>query len=181
MPKFVADSSTATGLAYAAPAGGFSNFTLLNTGGTAMTGATSITVNVTTKENYMILFGLISAGASAIFQLRINGDTGNNYDYLGGFYQGSAPSATGNINQSNIVWARMGSVAGDSGRGGMYISGGSTTAGKAIHSNFFSENTASSFFSAYGIYNASAAITSFTFISTVGNFDNGSVYIYGGN
>jgi hypothetical protein len=175
-----ADSAEATGLKWATPSG-FSNFTLLNTGGTAMTGATSITVNVTTKETYMILFASVSAGASANFELRINGDTGNNYDSFGGYYSGSSPSATGSINDNRIQWARMGSVASESCRGGLYVKGGSTTAGKLVHSVVFSEGTAATLMSNYSVYKGSAAVTSFTFISSTGNFDAGTVYIFGGN
>ena len=40
-----ADSSTATGLKWAAPGGAGANYTLLNAGGTALTGATTITVS----------------------------------------------------------------------------------------------------------------------------------------
>jgi hypothetical protein len=164
-----------------ATASSFSNFTLLNTGGTAMTGATSITVNVSTKETYMILFASVSAGASANFELRINGDTGNNYDSFGGYYSGSSPSATGSINDNRIQWARMGSVAAESCRGGLYVKGGSTTGGKLVHSVVFSEGTASALMSNYSVYKGSAAVTSFTFISSTGNFDAGTVYIFGGN
>ena len=176
-----ADSTAGTGLAWATPGGSFSNFTLLNTGGTAMTGATSITVSVATKETYMILFASVSAGANANFELRINGDTGNNYDSFGGYYSGSTPSATGSINDNRIQWARMGSVAAESCRGGLYVKGGSTTGGKLVHSVVFSEGTASTLMSNYSVYKGSAAVTSFTFISSTGNFDAGTVYIFGGN
>jgi hypothetical protein len=173
--------TVAAGVPSWATASSFSNFTLLNTGGTAMTGATSITVNVTTKETYMILFASVSAGASANFELRINGDTGNNYDSFGGYYSGSSPSATGSINDNRIQWARMGSVAAESCRGGLYVKGGSTTGGKLVHSVVFSEGTASALMSNYSVYKGSAAVTSFTFISSTGNFDAGTVYIFGGN
>jgi hypothetical protein len=163
--------------AWATPGSSFGSYTLLSS--TALTGATTITINVATKENYMILIGSASAGASSQFQLRMNGDSGSNYNFFGGYYSGSTPSAVGAVNQTQVIWARMGSDAAESCRGGIFISGGSTTGGKTIQSVNFSEGAAGTLFSAYSVYNASAAVTSISLISTIGNFDAGTAYVWG--
>jgi hypothetical protein len=173
----VADSVETTGLKWAAPASSFGSYTLLSS--TALTGAATITISVATKENYMILIGSASAGASSQFQLRMNADSGSNYNFFGGYYEGSTPSAVGAINQTQVIWARMGSNAAESCRGGIFISGGSTTGGKTIQSVNFSEGAAGTLFSAYSVYNASAAVTSISLISTIGNFDAGTAYVWG--
>jgi len=172
-----ADSSTATGLKWATPASSFGSYTLLSS--TALTGAATITISVATKENYMILISGASAGASSQFQLRLNGDSAGNYNWFGGYYSGSTPSAVGAINQTQITWARMGSDATEGCRGGIFISGGSTTGGKIVQSTNFSEGTANTFFSANSVYAGSAAVTSISLISTVGNFDAGTAYVWG--
>ena len=62
-----ADSAEATGLKWAAPAGAPSqDFTLINSGGTALTGSGTTTINVS---------GLTSAGASASASLGVFGNS----------------------------------------------------------------------------------------------------------
>jgi hypothetical protein len=83
VPKFVADSSTATGLAYAAPAAGA--LELINT--TTFTTVASQSVNdvfSATYQNYLILINALSStGNSLDLRTRVSGSdlTGNNYNY----------------------------------------------------------------------------------------------------
>ena len=75
------DTSTSTGLKWAAPSSG-ANWSLLNSGGTALTGATTVTVSgISAKDKLMLVVDGASAAASAVISIRFNGDTGNNYTF----------------------------------------------------------------------------------------------------
>ena len=77
-----ADSTTATGLKWAAPASG-GGMTLINTGGTALSGA-SVTVGSipsTYTNLYILMLGYYTATADAATYVRFNSDTGAKYTY----------------------------------------------------------------------------------------------------
>ena len=77
----VADSSTATGLKWAAPASG-GGMTLLST--TALTGSTvtSATIAGTYKHLQVILKGVYQTSANGGVYMRMNSDTGNKYSTI---------------------------------------------------------------------------------------------------
>ena len=83
-----ADSTTATGLAWSTSSSAQS-FTLLNSGGTALTGATTVTVSGLTNQQalWVSVTGASSVNANAYIGIRINTDTGLNY-YYNGFRHG---------------------------------------------------------------------------------------------
>jgi hypothetical protein len=69
----------------AAPAAG-ANWTLLNAGGTLLTGATTITVSgISGADKIMVVIGenVSSANASSEISVRFNSDTGSNYASFG--------------------------------------------------------------------------------------------------
>ena len=185
-----ADSAEATGLKWAA-AGGGANFTLLNTGGTALTGATTITISsISNVENIMIIVdSASSANANAQFRLRINTDSGTNYRYAGqklGF--GTTYNMfdmEGDITLSGTVFLfgiqpnnAAGYVSGYS-----YITGGKNTGIKSYEGVSAGSDYSSGkhiMMSNGGVYNGSAAITSISIVSSSGNFDSGTIYVYGG-
>jgi hypothetical protein len=77
-----ADSSTATGLKWAAPASG-GGMTLINTGGTALSGA-SVTISSipsTYTNLYILMLGYYTATGDAATYVRFNSDTGNKYTW----------------------------------------------------------------------------------------------------
>jgi len=172
-------NSGATAPEWGAASSAFGSFTLL-ANGTSLTGSASTTINVSTKETYIILLKNLSASASAQFQLRINGDTAGNYYYFGGYYTGSSASEEGTNGDTKYVIGSQGTAGTSECRGGIYVTGGSSTGAKIIHSNLMAGDTGNRFTTFYGAYAGSAAITSFTFISNNGNFDVGNVYIFGG-
>jgi hypothetical protein len=77
-----ADSSTATGLKWAAPASG-GGMTLINSGNTSLVGVQSLTISDipnTYKHLYIVGLGIRTTNVyGANIRLRINGDTGSNY------------------------------------------------------------------------------------------------------
>jgi hypothetical protein len=186
-----ADSSTATGLKWAAPAAGASGWTLLNTGGTALTGATTITVSsLAAKELQVIIIGASSVNTSSTITLRLNGDSAANYTWAG--YYDAAPAAysSGNIqgdgNYSGSTSFTFGRTSNGSESsavfGSAHIDLTDTTGWKSVSLVGGGDGSSSQIVtSRQGIYEASAAITSISILSSSGNFDAGTVYVMGAN
>ena len=114
-----ADSAEATGLKWAAPAGATANFSLLNAGGTAMTGAATITISGISGQAKLLIYvrTASSASASSRLQLRLNTDTTANYAAAGcsiGTGAGADVVVGYNnyLNDSYLDLARMGDTAG---------------------------------------------------------------------
>ena len=181
-----ADSSTATGLKWAAPAGGGKTWTLLNSGGTALTGAATITISsISDKDDILLYFNAASAvNASAIFQCIINGDSGSNYDYNGPFdsidssYSASNFQSQGSINYSNFLIAKTGNNAANQAHGGILLSGckGNNMVATVLGRG---SGTSTEGWQYVGIYKGAAALTSIALTSNNGNFDNGTLYVWG--
>jgi len=179
---------------WAAAGGGGLTWTLLNSGGTNLTGAATITVSgITAKNNLMILItDASSASAGANIWIRLNTDSGSNYYYAGptlqwestyvagdvgassNYYPGSTGfyfgRMTGNANSSVNGYCRLeGTNSGD--LVSAFWAGGGTVGGSGQnghHSKMMG-----------GFYDSSATITSISVHSDFGNLDGGKVYVYG--
>lgn len=183
-----ADSTTATGLKWATVSTG-NTWTLLNAGGTAMSGSGTITISGITSENLLIFIqNSSSASASSNLRIRFNSDTGTNYNSSGFSVLAGSTYSNGNFNGLNdttsdsITLAQMGSNAAASLRGALQVSGCKSTASKVFWGSGGGTTGGGSdqiLYSVQGWYAASAAITSVSVISSVGNFDAGTLYVYG--
>lgn len=178
-----ADSSTATGLKWATPASS-GGWTLINTGGTTLTGA-SVTLNSipgTYQELILYIADYYPSTTDKRLLMQFNGDTtsANYYSLITRVTSGGAaswdtnaqPYLTGeglqNSDQDSEIYMRIpnyySSVANKTaqGNGTFNISAGT----KHYNStNFF--------------WLSSAAITSITLLSATGNLGGGTVYLYG--
>jgi len=185
-----ADSSTSTGMKWASASPAGKNYVLLNTGGTALTGSATITVSsLSGYENYFIHIDTAStATAASEISFRINSDSGGNYVYGGlalEFLSTYQPYIASGISSTGLTYYFLGiqsSAAGGSFSSGIHIDGGSSTGTKSIQSNFGSSQIGGN--NAYssvtgGLYKGSAVISSISIRSGNGNFDAGTVYIYG--
>ena len=175
----------------AGAAGGGANFTLLNTGGTALTGATTITISgISNCENFMIVVDNASvSSASTQIRFRINTDTGSNYRFAGqnlGFtttYSRNNFEAIKELASDSFIWGFMPDTAGGTITGYAYITGGKNTGIKSFNSVSAGTDYSSGphkMVSIGGVYSGSAAITSISINSNSGNFDAGTIYVYGG-
>ena len=172
----------------AAAAGG-ANWSLLNSGGTALTGASTITVSgISGKDKIMVLVSAASsASAQAFIQIRLNTDTGANYNWYGQRYIWETTYAAGNFDASNanadtaINLGRMSNNAGSAVSGYALFSGCNSSGVKVFNSaGAASSSTSSShiYYTAGGYYNSASTITSVSLVSNPGNFDAGTIYIY---
>lgn len=190
-----ADSTTATGLKWATPASGaISSWTLLNTGGTALTGATKVTVSFSAQKQLLIVVAGGSSASVADLFVRLNDDSTTNYsagnlgirvttnttnfaaDSGGGAnYFGNERISIGRM--GNNAAATVGSIlkveSADS-TGWKYYSWMGGGSNEGLYDNAY-------IYSGQGIYRNSTSITSVSINSSTGNLDAGTVYVLGGN
>lgn len=180
------DSAEATGLKWAAAGGGLKKYTLLNTGGTALTGAQTITISgISNQQSLFIRINAASsANASSEIKVRFNTDSNNNYNSSGIRFNPNGPAITvyDDSPSNGVILGSLSSSAASQAFGALLAFG---TNGDGIIS-FTSSGGATTgggsdpyCFNFTGTYSGSAAITSVSIFSTTGNLDNGTVYVYG--
>ena len=167
------------------------NYSLLNTGGTALTGAQDITISGISGQDsiFILVVDASSASAGASMGVRLNGDTANNYARAQARVIGyttwdtSAVDGDGSSTNSFFSLATQSTTASGSMNGYCKIDGAATAGLKvAIYGGGgeFGGGAAAdqNNYHGGGVYNGSA-ITSVTIRSFTGNFDAGTVYLYG--
>jgi hypothetical protein len=176
---------------WAAPASAGANWTLLNSGGTALTGAATVTVSgISAKDKILVLVSnASSANASSLIRVRFNADAAGNYLSYG--YK--IISAT-TFNGQNFTMYRsddtgvrlgvMGSNAGHLVSGYCYLTGCNASGVKAFDAAGGGEqtggtgNSTQELFSVGGVYNSATVISSISVNSSTGNLDAGTVFVY---
>lgn len=179
------DSATTTGLKWAAASGGLKSYTLLNSGGTALTGAGTVTVSGISNQQALLILvsNASSASAGSQINVRINTDTGANYNVFGMEWQAAAIARDEGTGATQIPLGILANNAASQLSGFCHLFGTNSSSG-AI--GFIANGMANAgggsgqkgyFYS--GWYTASAAVTSISIVSGTGNLDNGTVYVYG--
>lgn len=186
-----ADSAQATGLKWATAAGASTSYALLNSGGTALTAAATITVSGLSSFNkfFVIVDQAGSASASSTISLQFNSDSGSNYNVFGQRINLNSPIANTDFTRasfalSNYRLLALSSDAGSTGSGYAFIDGAKTTGLKMITSVGAASPVSGSANQSYylgGYWNNTAAISSISILSSAGNFNAGTLFIYGAN
>ena len=169
---------------WASPAGG-GGMTLINTGGTTLTGS-SITISsipTTYVDLRLIVENYRPATNTAPLMIRYNGDSGSSYrngSYTDTWAVGSASSWASTLNQVSPDTNNGASNASIN----VYIPNyAAATTWKANHCTSIvnDSGTISDFRALYfaNTYKASAAITSLEIFPNSGNFTSGTAYLYG--
>jgi hypothetical protein len=181
--QILAVNSGATAPEWVTPAGGGANWSLLNAGGTNLTGATTVTVSgISGKDKLMIVVDGASAGSSSVISVRFNGDTGNNYTFGDGPGFGITPPSSGSLiaGYDRIVLGDLANNAASVLRGWFQISG-CNAAGVKVGNFSASGNdpgTGQTGSSSFALYSGTSVISSVSIVSSSGNLDAGKVYIY---
>jgi hypothetical protein len=173
---------------WAAPAGGGANWSLLNAGGTTLTGAQTVTVSGISGANQIMVLvsGASSASASGTIGVQLNGDTASNYFRASGLIVGQATYGTnilqGNASsQSSIQLGTMPTNAAGTISGGVLFSG-TNSSGVKMFTQVAGANdgggTTQSARMSMGYYDSSSVITSVSINSGIGNLDAGTVFVY---
>ena len=180
----VANSSEATGLEWAAPASG-GGMTLINTGGTALTGA-SVTVSSipgTYKHLYVIMEDVYQATTAGGIKMRFNSDTGSNYTFSGVRNINTTLAGTSSTTTSIQLETRTGSTntANKKAQVQVWLPRYTNTTPKALHSQSYGhDDTNPSNFAVSATYVGGSAISSITVFGDY-NFSGGTIYVYGVN
>lgn len=184
-----ADSSTSTGLKWAAVAGGGANWSLLNSGGTTLTGAATITISgISGKDKIMVIVADVkgTGGQNAYF-VRYNTDSGNNYSYYGGIVEAASTYSSGivyNRTTASDNAALMGGASTNANAkfSGFHLSSGCNSSGvKIFNTGGASDNgggSSNGFYVLGGLWNNSATVTSVSLFNNVANFTSGTLYVY---
>jgi hypothetical protein len=182
-----ADSSTATGLKWAAPAGA-KNFSLLNAGGTSLSGSATVTVSGITNQDMLWILVTDASTVNAVSNVsfRFNADATNKYKSFG--RKGTITTTTlatkddtqnGNLDD-NIYFVSTANAAGEF-AGGINLFGAATAGVKTFNlvSGISNAYANAVFHSTQGIYTGTSTISSVSIISSSGNFDAGTIFVYG--
>jgi hypothetical protein len=174
---------------WAAPGGAGANWSLLNAGGTALTGAATVTVSgISGADKIMVLVqGASSASAYSNIALRLNTDTGDNYNTYGVAGQNQAAygnEATDGLSLPGEGKIRIGSLSGtaaSSVHGTVLLTGCNSSGVKSfivLGSGVKAGNADQVSNMAGGFYNSASTISSISINSNVGNLDAGTVFVY---
>jgi hypothetical protein len=176
---------------WAAPSGGALTWTLLNSGGTTLSGSAKTTISFSAKKQLLILFeGASSVNASSFFQIRLNDDSATNYTSAGTFGRIYSPLDADLTNQpwwvdtfTEIRGGRMSTDANSQMWGSVIVTNADSTSYKiftAMGGGNRNGGNNAEVINQQGFYKGTSAITSVSFNSSTGNFDAGAVYVYGG-
>jgi hypothetical protein len=174
--------------AWASPSGAGANWTLVNAGGTALTGAATVTISgISNADKIMVLFeGASSALANGNIGVRLNGITTSSYPQYGSIIVGQTAYSAGmvqviNGNQNMITIGQTSGSANSAVNGFCLLSGCNSTGVKVYNaggSGNAAGNTDHSAWNTGGFFNSSSVISSVSAFSSNGNFDNGTVFVY---
>jgi len=186
-----ADSTASTGMKWATPtAGGTANWSLLNTGGTALTGSQTITVSgISGANQIMIVFVSAScSSASSTLGVRINTDTTTKYDTYGTYVYSPASFVVGgtsqNITNAGGTYIPIGVMSGSAGSaasGYCLISGANATGIKtfqAVAGFSRDSNDSQQNYLVGGLYTGTSTVSSVSMYGATSSFDAGTVYVY---
>lgn len=175
-----ADSAEATGLKWAAAAGGYTpSLTLLNSGGTSLSGSVTTISGISAKQwlyAYVVGASTNTASNSAIgFQL--NTDTASNYPQAGMVDVGGGVSSFG-VTDTFWLIGLTGSTTGTVSGYTNVWNCNSTTPKPFLASGIGSGSGYRSYMET-GHYSGTSAISSISVTCSAGSFDAGTVYVYG--
>jgi hypothetical protein len=182
----VADSAEATGMKWVTSTPAGTSWSLLNSGGTALTGAATITVSgISGADKIMILAANVSsANTYDVLFFRLNGDTGANYSSYGLKLDQQASIEMMNASNGSATGINFGQLAGAASTGSAFclLSGCNSSGLKGYNLGSSFPNAAGANnnqgFATGGFYNSASTISSVSVFSNGGNFDSGTVYIY---
>ena len=182
-----AASGEATGLQWAAPSAAGANWSLLNSGGTSLTGATTTVSGISGKNQILVLITQVSSASSgATVRVRLNGDTASNYYNIGkSLYFNSTYSASMSEQRTaNISYVEFGSMANNAASnisGYIWFDGCNSSGVKTYHKQMGIDTgggNALRYTDGGGYWNNSATVTEVNISMDNGDLDSGTVYIY---
>jgi hypothetical protein len=174
---------------WAAPASSSQSFSLLNSGGTSLSGSSVTISSISGKGTiHILVIGAIINSNEKTVQLQINSDTGANYNYAGHLQIATSTyqrAGTNSVGATGSTFIPMAQGSEDSTtcvmNGGFTINGANSTGIKIINSN--GGATPDGFPAQWalnlrGVYTGSSTVSSITIKASAGSFTAGTVYVY---
>lgn len=179
---------------WAAPTATGKNFTLLNAGGTALSGSATVTVSgISNKDTILVFIDGASADStsSAGIGIRINTDTTSKYWQAGQYIQVGSSYSTGFASGSEGYFTPTGDTRIGVGNmsasntsvivGAAIIQGCNSTGGKVFNVNggaSYAGNATPVMFNTSGVYTGTSTVSSVSVFTDSSTFDAGRVYVY---
>jgi hypothetical protein len=184
-----ADSTTSTGLKWATPvSGGTGGYTLLNAGGTALSGSSTVTVSSITSNDLLIyVTGAATAGTNVSMSYKFN-SSATNHNAAGLRIIGASGYAASNFDQiqeanSGIIpFSYTSSSASRPSRGYLMVQACTSSTVKPLWFAAANDGGGGSgqwSYSGGGYFDAAAAITSVSLVIGSGTFNAGTLFVYG--
>ena len=177
-----ADSAEATGLKWAAAAGGGNaSYSLINTGGTSLSGATTTVSGISGMSSLLILVRDGSTAGATEIRFRINTDTGANYQYAGAKWNPSTIDQLSETNRTDGFQATVNQSASNTFAIGAQITGANSTGFKAVNISAATQGSTALNQSVIGngIYIGTSTVSSVSVHCISSSFDAGTIYVYG--
>jgi hypothetical protein len=164
---------------WATPASSKGSFSLLST--TSLSGSTTTISGLSGYDKMFFVISNLSAAAAGnyLISVRLNTDTGANYTFAGAQALVANNYSQSFITQTSIKFGETPNGAADQMHGFISLTGSNSTGGKMITMNSAGNNSGFQGYGGGGFYNASAVISSISFIITGSTFDLGTIYTYG--
>jgi hypothetical protein len=173
----VADSVETTGLKWVAPASSYTpTLTLLNSGGTSLSGSTTTISGISGKQWLFIsvIGASTNTASSSLIGLQFNGDTGSNYPQAGIL---AFPSAAQKFGLTEIM-VSLGLTDTTAGTVNGYVNLYNCNSTELKPAIFSGSGTARGY-TGSGYYSGASTISSVSVTCAAGTFDAGTVYVYG--
>ena len=159
------------------------NYTIINSGGTSLSGASTQISSISNKTDlFIFITGFSNSSTAGSFVLTLNNDTSSLYNWYGLKYTSNGlPFRATGTSQSNQQVLIDQQDATRTYNAAIKITGCNSSGLKIIEVSAAQTNAAddANAFITMGYYSGSSAITSIEFKSTSSNFDAGTIYVYG--
>lgn len=176
-------------VSFVTPSGASQSFTLLNAGGTALTGAATVTVSGISGINQLLIFvnQASSVNAFSMMSLRFNADSGANYDHALivinsiSTYSSTILNTFNAVGSTQIDLGMMSNNVNSTVNGSMMVYGCNSTDKKIFQGMGTGNQSAAGHRAVFGggVYHGASTISSISVVSSSGNLDNGTVFVYG--
>jgi hypothetical protein len=167
----VADSAEATGLKWQAATAAGANWSLLNSGGTTLSGTNVSITGISGADKIMVLIANASITTGGIaFGIRINSDTGSNYYQYGQSDLSEIQQVSAKLFVAYLPTSTTAS-------GGITLTGCNSSGVKAFQS-ISGASGAGEAYSLQGYYNSSSTVSSVQVYADGFTFGGGTVYVY---